>query len=314
MRIKRKHLELAESVSWPGRRCYGYSAGGLAVETEAAIICELTGRLLHGEGLNALARELNERGIPTLTVASWRAATIETLMKAPRLAGLRTHHGVVVAQGRWEPIISARDSELLRARFAPGRSAGSRGGGRRHLLSGLLKCGKCESPMVRGFARKTRVPNYRFPKNVGSAACGRLSIVAIATEEFSRDAACFALDTFVEPYASADKNLNELDRLTQRKLDLAADFGRGDITRDEWSAARHALEERIRLITPIAPAKPTHSRSTGAELAENWPDMAVSTRRAVLEDLFIGVTVTPRNITKRAKVFDASRLIPEWRC
>ncbi|MFJ6377422.1 hypothetical protein ACIQH9_17100 [Pseudarthrobacter oxydans] len=56
MRILRKHLELAEAGAWPGRKSYGYTAKAQGIPKEAAVIREMAARVLHGEGLNAVAR------------------------------------------------------------------------------------------------------------------------------------------------------------------------------------------------------------------------------------------------------------------
>ncbi|WP_454698202.1 recombinase family protein [Arthrobacter humicola] len=90
MRLLGKHLELAESGTWPGQKCYGYTAEAQILPEEAAVIREMAARVLH-EGLNAIGRDLSARGIPTARGAAWRAASIRNILKSPRIAGLRVH-------------------------------------------------------------------------------------------------------------------------------------------------------------------------------------------------------------------------------
>src|SRR5690606_23439128 len=86
-RVKRKALELATTGAWPGKRVYGYTAEGPEiVEEEAAIIRELAERVLAGESINALASELEGRGITTIKSTQWRASTIIQILKSSRIA------------------------------------------------------------------------------------------------------------------------------------------------------------------------------------------------------------------------------------
>lgn len=133
-RIERKHRELAESGAWPGTRVYGYAKDSTVIPEEAEIIREMADRVLAGEGFNEIARDLNRRGVKTTRGAQGRAATIVGILRAPRLAGLRVHKGQIASKGSWEPILSEELSAVLRARLGPGRSQGTRGGPRKHML------------------------------------------------------------------------------------------------------------------------------------------------------------------------------------
>lgn len=68
MLLLRTHLELAVAAAWPGT--------GTAA------------RVLHGEGLNAIARDRRTRGIPAARGASWRASSIRNFLISQRIAGL----------------------------------------------------------------------------------------------------------------------------------------------------------------------------------------------------------------------------------
>lgn len=189
-RILRKHLELAEAGAWPGRKSYGYTAAGEVVEEEAAVIREMAARVLHGEGYNDIARDLTARGIPTAQGAKWRAASIQGILKAPRIAGFRVHHGEIAAKGQWDPIVSEETFAMLRAKLASAQPEGKkRGGARKHLLTGLLVCSKCGTGMVKSVNGKTKKPSYRCPRNAGAAACGGTTIVAVETEAWLAEAA-----------------------------------------------------------------------------------------------------------------------------
>jgi site-specific DNA recombinase len=65
-RIRRKHEEIAVKgrVSGGGSRPYGYEADKVTIRAaEAAIVRECATRLLAGEPVRSIARDLNERGV-----------------------------------------------------------------------------------------------------------------------------------------------------------------------------------------------------------------------------------------------------------
>lgn len=312
MRIRRKHVELAEAGAWPGQKCYGYTADGKIVPEEAAVIREMADRVLHGEGFNAIARDLTARGIPTARSAAWRAASIQNILKSPRIAGLRVHRGEVAAKGNWESIVSEEISAMLRSLLAPGRSHGSRGGARKHLLTGLLVCHKCGTGMVKSINGRTKKPSYRCPKNVGAAACGGTTIVSAETEAWLAEAVFQFLDAqVVDQNDTTAEWFEKKAALESRRKVVADDFGAGLITRDEWRAARAGIDRQEAML-PV-PVIKRAELSTGAMLREAWPDMATSVRRAVLDDVFVQVVVMPRRQVTGLKAFDPGRLVPEWR-
>lgn len=311
-RVKRKALELAHAGAWPGQRVYGYLADGSIVPHEAQVIREMADRILSGEGYNEVARDLDGRSVAAPRGGSWRASTIQSILKAPRIAGLRVHNGEVVARGNWDPIVSEETSMLLRARLAPGGS-GARGGPRKHLLVGILVCGRCGTGMVRGYGGKTRTPNYRCPKNQGSTACGRMTIVADKVEEWIFEAACFALDNKSVVVESDTSTWEEQTRvLAQRREALGQDFAKGLIDRLTVISATKAIRAQEASLTPPT-SQGRRLDSTGEQLRSAWPSMSVANRRASLEGLFEKVVVNTVLITTGKKIFDPRRLSPVWR-
>lgn len=314
MRIKRKHLELAQSGAWPNARVYGYLANAEIVPAEAEIIREMAERYLSGEQINGIARDLNARGVPTLKNANWRAATIVNILRAPRIAGLRVHNGEIAAKGAWDPIIDEDLSHILRARLTPGRSPVPRGGPRKHLLVGILVCGRCRTGMVRGLGGKQKTPNYRCPKNVGATACGRMTIVADKAEDFIFQAACSALDLAVqgdEPEVENNYSARLLE-IEAKKEEIMADFVAGLIDRKLYLGGLEGLRAQAAALEPPK-TKKRAAMTTGNHLREEWPNMAVSAQRAILESIFAKVTINGVIITTGAKRFDPRRFDFEWR-
>lgn len=313
MRILRKNEELAEAGKWPGREAYGYTADARIIPEEAAVIREMAARVLHGEGLNAIARDLSARGVPTARGAAWRAASIRNILKAPRIAGLRVHRGKIAAKGQWAGIVSEETSAMLRAKFAPGRTPGKSGGARKHLLTGLLVCSKCGTGMVKSVNGRSKKPSYRCPRNVGAVACGGTTIVAAETEAWLAEAAFAFQDAkVVDQNDSTGDWLEKIGALDARLEELATDYySERLITRPEYLAGRAALETQ-KAALPVPIVRP-RELTTGAMLRDAWTSMPISVRRAVLDDIFVRVVVMPRRQVTGLKSFDAGRLVPEWR-
>jgi len=90
---------------------------------------------------------LNARGVPAPAGGRWSRQGLLALMRSARLFGWRDYEGELTAQGDWRAIISEADGRALRALFDRPANTSSR---RRHLLSGLLRCGRCGCPMRAG--------------------------------------------------------------------------------------------------------------------------------------------------------------------
>ena len=60
-------------------------------EDEALVIREATTSILASRSLAAVARELNERGLPTSTGRRWTYARLRDVLIRPRNAGLLNH-------------------------------------------------------------------------------------------------------------------------------------------------------------------------------------------------------------------------------
>ena len=181
-RQARKHVERAQAgKAHGGRRCYGYNfADGTIkpVAQEARVIREIAKRMIAGETGNSIVLDLQRRGIKTAMGKEWRVDTLHDLMVRPILAGLREHNGVIYP-GNWKPIISAETHEQLKAvavvRANAVREQFACRTPRVNLLTGLLRCGKCNARLRPGNTGKKRV--YMCPSK-SAGGCGGIKIIA----------------------------------------------------------------------------------------------------------------------------------------
>ncbi len=134
-----------------GGRAFGYEADGLTVrEADAEVIREVADRILDGDPVGAICRDLNDRNIPTTTGGEWSHGSLAKLMRRPRLAGLLEHHGRIVGPAAWdailerdvwESVVAALSGKAKILGFTPAND-------RRYLLSGIARCGTCGEPLA----------------------------------------------------------------------------------------------------------------------------------------------------------------------
>ena len=188
-RVKRKQRELAEAGknSGGGRRPYGFLHDRVTLHTrpfctigsreiiqgEAEVIRELARRVLAGDPLGVLERDLNARGIHTSTGSTWQKRTIRQLLTAPRTAGLRQYQGEVIGKAAWAPILDRATWEAVCAVLRnPDRRPKGITNTRKWLLSGIVYCSECGSGL------RCKQPNGRAQRRYDcrTRGCGKVAI------------------------------------------------------------------------------------------------------------------------------------------
>jgi site-specific DNA recombinase len=303
-----------------GRRAYGWSDDMTEViAEEAARINEAAERVLTGESVWSICTDWNTQGVPTVTGRPWTVTTISSILTSGRIAGLREHKGVVVAKGRWEPIIDEDQRRALLVALAPKRSKPRKG--RTYPLTGLMRCGLCGGRM-RSLQREGGRRTYACRKGPGLDGCGRVSIRAPELEEHVRDLLCGMLADPVtraamarlEPSSEDEGDtclldaLREIDERRHRLIDLYTD---GDIDRASFRTRKDRLDDEEREIEAQI-ANRTGTRvlaevpGTYEELVAAWDDRGIDFQRRLIEALLHPIIVNPARTRKRA--FDPGRL------
>jgi site-specific DNA recombinase len=177
-RLKRQYDLLAEQglcrLGGRGGRAFGFAPDGRTIiESDAEMLREVAERIIAGEPVGAVCRDINARGFVTATGGSWDHGALKKLMMRPRLAGLLTRHGTIVGKAAWGPILDRDTWEAVVAtlegkatRFAYTTNA------RRYLLTGIAVCGTpgCGHPLaIRHNTRSNTLRGY----GCINSACGR---------------------------------------------------------------------------------------------------------------------------------------------
>jgi site-specific DNA recombinase len=325
-RIKRKNEERAAQglPTGGGTRPFGYRPDRVTIDpTEAALVRDAASRVLAGESVRAIAGEWNARGLATAAGNSWTVETLRRMLYSARLSGQREHRGEIVAPGRWEPIITPEETARLRETLSERTRTRTRPV-RRYLLSGLLRCGLCDAPLVsRPQANGDR--RYVCAKGPGHSGCGRLAIRADGVEGFLAEAVLVHLDSpavaaALATAASADAaSAADHDALRQDRAqldELARAYGDKLVTFPEWLAARAPIEARIDAaqrklsrISQSAAIDPYVGRADA--LREAWSDLPLNRQRSIVSAVLDRALIRPavRGLT----AFDPDRIEPVWR-
>lgn len=228
-------------------RPYGLTPDWSAVVLdEAEIIRDCHRRLLAGASLRGLARRLNRRGIRTSTGGRWRAGQLGRTLTGDHLAGMRVLRGVAVEDGVLPVIVPRGDLERVREALAD-RGWGPRGL-RRHVLAGLVRCGRCGEPMF-GRPRRGRARGYACGRPPQHRGCGTVRIAAPPTEQMVEAAVVHALSMpgvvagLTAAAAYAGQTLPGLTALTISPLETWR-----ILTLEERRALLRLLVERVAIV------------------------------------------------------------------
>ncbi len=328
-RLTRKHQELAEHGRWKGGpRPYGYRVmtgkGTLEpVTAEAAVIRSAARRVLAGETVYAIVRDLNQQAVPTATGAAWRPPTLRRILTNPTTAGLREYRGEVVGPAVWDPILDP----ALRAKLVTIIDDPSRARGKvprvALLASGLARCGRCGSKLItqrRANGARVYVCLKGPVAPTGDTPCGRLSVQAEPLEAVVEEALLIRMDGPALSQAMTSKPddsgaAEELAGVEHRLEELADMFASGEIDRAGFLRARRGLEARQE--AALAAVRRSQRLTALDGVAESgalrkaWPELNLDRRRAIAAAIIDRVTIAPA--TRRGRTFDTDRIDVDWR-
>lgn len=329
------------------RRPYGYTAKGELVQAEAEVIREVAQRLLAGDSLRSIVRDLNARGHVTSVGNPWNTQNLRTVLLSPTLGGLsaialkRSDYSAaewaglsdwdrlgIVGPGRWEPVL---DTDTWTAVWNhlkdPRRKSNRVGNAPRHLLSGIATCGKCGAPMWARFKRygregeqeKTRV---YWCKTTGRGHATRVAepledyVTALVLARLDQGGVLEALAVRASTDDSAATRLAaERERVTDRITALGAMFARGSVEPAQFEqlnadliAQRTEIDQRLADLASGGGA--LADAAAAPDIATWWATAPLDRRRELVRSL---VEVTVRaGVGPRAR-FDTETVDVEFK-
>jgi len=285
--VKRKRVILREEIN--------------PVEAEA--LRDAAERILRGETVGSIIREWTQRGITPSGGGRWEETSLVSTLRSPRLAGMRQWQGKTYP-ATWPAILDLDTHERLVKLFADPSRRAHVVGRKRHLLSGVARCGKCGNPLYFAGSGKNA---YRCVTGPGKG-CGGVSVNAVLLDEYVTGA---VLDALESPRvqeavrAGADTGaprraelLEEIRKAQDKRADARRDWAEDVIDKEDWLDIRQRTDERI------ARARKEYDRLSGTAtvlgdippsdmVRDAWEDWNTDRKRAAVKAVLNAVTVHP---------------------
>jgi len=245
-RMKRAARQRAEAgIWWIGLRPFGYTEAGTLVETEAAALREAYSAILANASLYSIAARWNKAGIKTSRGNTWTGQSVKQMMTRPRYGGFRFYRDEILGKADWPAIVP---EEMWRAVHAlltdPSRRI--RWDGRKHLLTGIARCGKCGGTVGAGVKRKGTSVVYVCKHCYGvsrlQAEVDNWVVWRVANALAQPDAWRALMSSTPEGAAE----LREQEAALRSRLDvLAADFADGVLTSSQLRTATKRIKRHL---------------------------------------------------------------------
>lgn len=347
-RQTRAMRQLAESGRPKWKRAFGYldtADGPVPDRATAPLVAEAYRLVLAGGTLSAVCSLFNDAGAVGLNGKPWTPSTVSLFLRAPRNAGLRAYRGDIIGTGTWEPLVAEplwRSVQMVLG--DPNRKKPGRKSVRKHLLTGVMGCGRggCGGRLggqwviQRTGGTSGRPPAGQTKAHPGAQAhriayncktCHRCGVRAELVEPVLLElvAGRLAMPDAMHLLKAERSDPVEAERLRAERLTLMArldtaadDYADGQLDGRGYARVRDRIQgqlaelddaeadaERLRVFDGIPLGTPDVTAAI-ATLADEQPDRY----RAIL-DLLMTVTITP--VGKGGKTFKPERVQVVWR-
>jgi site-specific DNA recombinase len=287
-----------------GGRAFGFETDGFTHRPdEVAIIRECATRILQGSEVGAICRDLTTRGVKTSAGNNFDHGALKKLLMRPRMAGLFVHHGEIVGEAAWDPVLDRVTWVALC--FELNDRAGKyhyTTNSRRYLLTNIATCGPCGAGLV--IRHNTRSETLRGYGCINPACKSKVH------------RSVRHLDLYVTEYVLAllsgvdvSELVGELAAVEGRRRQTIEAFADDDsMSPDVLQLSVARFDKRIaELRARIDAANSTHAIAGIAGItAAEWESLPLERRRAAVRAL---VSVTVHKSSRRGPGFDASTVV-----
>lgn len=143
-RIRRASEQATRAGKWTGgTRPFGWTISDGVPElhpVESAALADACTRVLRGDSLGSIIRDMNDRGITTSRGNSWGYAQLAQALERPRNAGLADYHGEIIGPSTFPPIVSENIWRGVCAVLSDPSRRRSQSNKAVHLLAGIAQC------------------------------------------------------------------------------------------------------------------------------------------------------------------------------
>ena len=283
-------------------------------ETEAGVIESAAAAILdQGISLKAIARDLRDRGVPTVTGCQWTASTLRDVLSKPAVAGLAAHRGEL-RPAPWPAILERDQWERLTALF-DGRKTGT-SNEPRWLVSCYATCGVCGGPVKCTGSAAPAAPT-RAASTVTSAGPPWPSTSTSPPSWWARLSLPGAKD-LLKPPPRPDVDAKALraqaKKLNGKRDDLARLLTEEVLTEAGVRAERKRIDAQLAKIGAQLGASdeadPLPEFRGDQPAAAVWESLSLPRKRAVVR-LLTTVTILP--VTRKGRGFDYDSVQIEWK-
>jgi DNA invertase Pin-like site-specific DNA recombinase len=283
-------------------------------QQEATALRDAAERVLAGETVGSIIREWTAQGIKPPRAQKWEETSLVNMLKSPRLAGLREWQGKTYP-AQWPAILDMDTHERLVKLFSDPSRRAHVVGRKRHLLSGVARCGKCGGPLYPYGAKDgQRAATYRCVTGPAGKGCGGVSVNEDLLEEYVTGAVLDALESPRVQQAvrtGQDANgprraelLEEIRRAQDKRAEARRDWAEDVIDKEDWLDIKQRTEARI------SNARREYDRLTGAVtvfsdippsdmVRDAWEGWNTDRKRAAIKAVMSRVVVNPA-VSRRA--------------
>jgi DNA invertase Pin-like site-specific DNA recombinase len=324
-RITRKKLQLAQSGAFSGGPVpYGWEIiDGVPtiVEADAKEIRQAVEGAIGGASIGSIVTDLNMRGVPTRRGQQWTSTAVRNLLLRPTNAGLAAYRGEVVGKSTFPAIITEDQWRTVTAIIKNPTRRTTTDSRVKHLLAGLLRCGKCRAPM-RTSSRAGGTSSAKFYYKCPTRGEGHAFQTAEPVEALIADTIISRLDQpgiiarLAGPHDHERQHRLQAEAVTLReRLEEAANsYADGLITAKQLEAITGRVQGKLEALDrdiAIAARSSIVPLSAEEDVRAWWESSGIERQRAVIDALMVPI-VDP--IGKSApRVFDHNRIRIEWR-
>ncbi|RNL94564.1 recombinase family protein [Micromonospora solifontis] len=280
-----------------GRDC---RSGITPIKTETDVIADCSRRLLQGVSLRALAAELRDKDVPTVTGAKWSAETLRDVLLRPRNAGLIVYRGEILdgVSAPWEPIVAPETFEAVRDLLTDPARQTAPGAPPRWVGTGVYRCGLCSPPGMETtrpatchVTRGGTNPRYtcREYNHVARNAHRTDEVVFAHVMYAITHPRAYELLAPAAPDVDAAALRTEKATLRQTLARMAEDEVLGLRTQEQVRAATRRANIRIseidELLNVTVTDDPLAEVVNAADPVKAWKDMPVADKRVIVDRL-----------------------------
>lgn len=292
---------LAELMPPTGNRPFGYNrdkgANTLTVNAdEKELVVEMAQRILGGDALREIARDFTSRNIPTSqcnakrqTNTNWSHTTIRSVLLNPTSAALvEVAKGEYLPSPNWQPLLDVDMWEAVgQVLTDPDRTSHIDGGTDarklKHLLPGLMACGKCGGRMV------TQI--HKAGRQYGCADCDMSIMAEMADANVTRWIMENVSESDWSLLRAAGKGSATAEEIQGRinELFIERTLNPNRVPKAVYESAVSALEDQLAAAkedcaTPMPDVPNLH---------EGWADMSNHDKRTVIGAVIERIEVAP---------------------